>query len=87
MDVPEVRVCVEGERLKRGGKPKLPAHIKRSEWINFRATVAEVDAVHVAAIRAGEKLGNFIMKRLGFRATDTSNPFPGDEMRATLHRR
>jgi hypothetical protein len=75
--------------LKRGGKPKLPPELKRSEWINFRVTIAEADAIYRAVYHAGLHMGvgDYLLACAGLRETDCPISFPIASEGATVRQR
>lgn len=46
-----------------------PVKPRRTEWINFRATPDEADALYSAAYRVGQHLGDYVLTRMGVRET------------------
>jgi hypothetical protein len=44
------------DQVKRPGRPPLPPEFRKSEFIGFRATTSEADALYKAAVRRGEDL-------------------------------
>lgn len=58
-----------------GGRPPIPPEKRKTEHINFRVTQPEFDALCKAAAKRGYALGDYLMRRAGFRVDETSNPF------------
>jgi len=67
-----------------GGREPLPASQRRSYWISFRVTEGEKDAVCRGALQSGCSEGDYVMVRLGFRVTETSEAFLADGPSANL---
>jgi hypothetical protein len=48
------------DRRKRVGRPPLPVGERRSEFIGFRVSPSEADALYQAAVRRGEDLSELL---------------------------
>lgn len=55
----------------KGGRPAKPERMRRTELIQFRVTRDEADAIDKGALKRGETLGDYILRRLGFRMLET----------------